>query len=240
MPVVEQGAPGHGNLAGLRPLADGHRRLYLVPSEEERLVNPIARRFVEGRQAYWNRDAIAAQKAFDEVLASDWKAVPEHQKKMLILQVREELDDWAGAIQQDPRLGLEESFSGRLKYARVRASFPERIVEFGTEPSPVPFELYRGQLVIVLAKMQGRNVRLMVDTGFSSTFVMADFAKEAGVQITDEIIRMSDSNSSSSQARLGLLGSLEVGGLAGASSRRLRGDALVQVWLAATDAPVRS
>jgi hypothetical protein len=194
-------------------LADAFSDLHLVPSEADRVTHPTARRFVEGRGAYWNRDTVAAVTAFEEVMAADWNEVSENGRKMLVLQAFEEARDWSGAAEAYQRLGLQDSHSARLRFMRTTASFPSRKLEFGTQATPITFDLHRGQLVILDARMEGRPVRLMVDTGFSSTFVTADFARQAGLLVTSEIIRMSDSNDSESPGRLALLGSMEVAGV---------------------------
>lgn len=213
VPRVRPGGPPDAEPAKLRSLPADRGDLHLVPSEASRVTHPVAQRFIEGREAYWNRNTQAAVSAFESVLEGDWPELSPNQRKMLLLQALEESGNWDEAATWYPRLGLQESHSARLKYARTMAAFPARSLEFTADAPPIPFTLQRDQLVIIEARMEGRPVRLMVDTGFSLTFVTADFAREAGVTITDEIIRMSDSNDSDSNGRLARLGVLEVGGL---------------------------
>lgn len=213
VPRVTPGGPPDAVPARLRPLPSDRGDLHLIPSEASRVTHPVAQRFIEGREAYWNRNTQAAVSAFEKVLEGDWPKLTPNQRKMLLLQALEESGNWDEAATWYPRLGLQESHSARLKYARTMAAFPARSLEFTTDAPAIPFTLQRDQLVIIEARMEGRPVRLMVDTGFSLTFVTADFAREANLTMTDEIIRMSDSNDSDSEGRLGRLGVLEVGGL---------------------------
>ena len=212
-PRATPGVPPDPLTHGLRPLPAERGDLYLIPSEADRVTHPVAQRFIEGREAYWNRDTAAAVSAFEKVLEGDWPKLTPNQRKMLVLQALEESGNWSEAATWYPRLGLEESHSARLRHARTMASFPARTLEFHVDAPSVPFTLQRDQLVIIEARMEGRPVRLLVDTGFSLTFVTADFAREAGVTVTDEIIRMSDSNDADSNGRLARIGVLEVGGL---------------------------
>lgn len=212
-PRATPGGPPDPVAAGLRPLRAERGDLHLIPSAADRVTHPVAQRFIEGREAYWNRDTAAAVSAFEKVLEGDWPKLTPNQRKMLLLQALEESGNWSEAATWYPRLGLEESHSARLRYARTMASFPGRTLEFASDAPSIPFTLQRGQLVIIEARMEGRPVRLLVDTGFSLTFVTADFAREARVTVTDEIIRMSDSNDADSNGRLARIGVLEVGGL---------------------------
>ena len=212
-PRVTSGGPPDADPAGLRPLRAERGDLHLVPCETNRVTQPVARHFIEGREAYWNRDTPAAVSAFEKVLEGDWPKLTPNQRKMLLLQALEESGQWNEAATWYPRLGLEQSHSARLRYARTMAAFPPRSLEFTAEEPPIPFTLQRDQLVIIEARMEGRPVRLMVDTGFSLTFVTADFARTSGMTVTDEIIRMSDSNDADSEGRLARLSTLELGGL---------------------------
>lgn len=212
-PRVSSGGPPVADVTRLRPLRAERGDLHLVPSATNRVTHPVAQRFIEGREAYWNRNTPAAVAAFEKVLEGDWPKLTPNQRKMLVLQALEEAGQWDEAATWYPRLGLEESHSARLRHARTMASFPPRSLNFTAEAATIPFTLQRDQLVIIEARMEGRPVRLMVDTGFSLTFVTADFARKSGMTVTDEIIRMSDSNDADSEGRLARLDTLELGGL---------------------------
>ena len=139
--------------AGLRPLRAERGDLHLVPSETNRVIHPVAQRFIEGREAYWNRDTPAAVSAFEKVLEGDWPKLTPNQRKMLLLQALEESGNWNEAATWYPRLGLEESHSARLRYARTMAAFPARSLQFTADAPPIPFTLQRDQLVIIEARM---------------------------------------------------------------------------------------
>lgn len=200
---------------GLRPLRAGHPLLAWAPEQDPALTTPALARYAEAREAVWNRQAPIAAEGFAALLASASPAPvpPTNHLRHLVLQSHELVGDWAGSLTWYGRLGMEADHPHRREFARTLAAFPARTLEWEVGSRPIPFELHRGHLVIIGARMQGRPVRLLVDTGFTLSFVTAGFAAANGVQVSDETIRISDANSSDSQGRLARVDLMELGPL---------------------------
>lgn len=204
--------PNPGSVAAL---PDGHEDLIWVPQEASRLQTATGSRFANARESFWNRKAREAAEAFASLLesAAPTPAPSTNQLRNLVLQSHEAAGDWAGSLPWYGRFGLGETHPSRRQFARTLAAFPTRSLEWDGGEAGIPFDLHRDHLVIIHARMQGRPVRLLVDTGFTSTFVVERFAASNGVQRAQAYIRMSDSNSSDSRGQLGRLDLLEVGPL---------------------------
>ncbi len=194
-------------------LPEGHEDLLWVPQEAGRLQTDAATRFAEARQWFWNRKAHEAARAFASMLESPTPAPSTNQLRNLLLQSHEATGDWAGSLPWYGHFALAETHPSRRQFAQTMAAFPSRSLEWDNSGAGIPFDLHRDHLVIINARMQGQPVRLLVDTGFTSTFVVNRFAASNGVQTAQAYIRLSDSNSSHSRGQLARLDLLEVGPL---------------------------
>ena len=204
--------PDRGSIAAL---PEGHEDLLWVPQEAGRLQTAAATRFAAARESSWNRKPHEAAEAFASLLESPAPApAPStNQLRNLVLLSHEANGDWAGSLPWYGRFGLAETHPYRRQFAQTMAALPHRTLEWDATDAAIPFDLHRDHLVIIDARMQGRAVRLLVDTGFTSSFVVDRFATSNGVQTMQAYIRLSDANSSHSRGQLGRLDLLEVGPL---------------------------
>lgn len=199
--------------ARLAPLAETRGDLHLVAAEAGRFGDGATRRFIEAREAYWNADTAEAVRAWEELGALGWKQVPEPVRQGWILQAWEDAGDWARSLPYYRRFGWEESHAPRKHLAEQLARLPRRSLHWDLPVVSFPFELHGGQLVIVGARVNGRPARLLVDTGFSSTFLTLEFARLAGVEMVRGRVAMADANGSSRGGGMGRVEHLQLGGL---------------------------
>lgn len=212
--TVERREPPALVEAGLKPLPERHPDRVWVPQEAVRSGVEADREFARAREAYWDRRTGEAVAGFERLLGSGWDRIPRAGLCGLILQCHEDDRDWAGVEACHARLGLEATHGERLRFMRRMAAWRAPAMEWAGPVAEMPIELRRGQLVTVPGRIHGRDVRLLVDTGFSWSFVVEDLARGAGVEITEETIALSDANNRESAGRLGRLDLLELGGLA--------------------------
>ncbi|HUR59472.1 MAG TPA: retropepsin-like aspartic protease, partial [Opitutaceae bacterium] len=167
-------------------------------------------KWAAAREAFWNYDTDQAVKLLREL--REEKVVNDDHFADLVRQCYASSGRWLDAAAIYAELGSEQDHSELLQYLRFRAGLPEMELAFAAGAAPVPFALKHGALVTVQAEINGRPARLLVDTGCGMTWVAESFARQAGVQIFEQTISLSDSNGRERPVPVGQVQRLQVGG----------------------------
>jgi hypothetical protein len=203
------------------PVGSSHPRVSLSPALKTNLLwhawplpeghDPLDARFREAREALWNYDTTKATNLFRSLLDQPRPPIPVATLKQLIAQCHELDGDWAAAAQAYEEMGLAKVRPGSIRHARLLAEKPHRSIRFSGEATPLPFELVRGQWVLVSVQVGSVRGRFLMDTGFSTTLLTKAFARSVGVEELDSFAQIEDGNGRVRRAPWGFVPELRLG-----------------------------
>lgn len=206
-------SPAPAPLVSLPTLNTARVEPRLVPAERPALSTESERRFAAAREAFWNRETEAAVdllRGLSQEAPS--KSDARHLQRLMVDCYQED-----GRWEEARKLLVDSSqTAGQRKqkvFAEFMAGLPARSLVFGTNASPVTFELRRGQWVVARVRINGLEAIALIDTGFSMSLVTENFARRAGIELFAQTIELSDANDSGRQVRVALVQELELGGL---------------------------
>jgi hypothetical protein len=184
----------------------------VVVSERGALETPVEKQFAAAREAFWNRETDTAVVLWRGLLTNS--VSPQEQKHFQHLIVGAYAADrrWAEARSALEEFGFATKSSNYLSQLRFFEGLPPQSIRFAAS-ADIPFELRLGQLVRAKARINGIDANVLVDTGFTETFITDEFARRAEVEVFSQSINLVDINRSKSSAKLGLIRELEFGGL---------------------------
>jgi hypothetical protein len=70
---------------------------------------------------------------------------------------------------------------GAAVFAQEHGHLPPPQITFAAHPQPIPFELFRGNRIVIPARINGRETPVLLDTGASATTVDKAFARSIGL-----------------------------------------------------------
>ncbi|MBL9129270.1 MAG: clan AA aspartic protease, partial [Verrucomicrobiales bacterium] len=187
-------------------------------SEAGRIQTEPERTLVRAREAYWDGRTDDALRLWRDLLATPSRTrVPADALRWWMIVACEDAERWGEALRLAAEFGFDRSHPARFGLARALEQEPARELEFEGGGTPHAFALEAGHWVVVRARVNGVEARLLVDTGFSLTLIASDFADRAEVRRLGASVTISDAHGRSRPADVGLLESLSV---AGAAARR--------------------
>jgi hypothetical protein len=221
----------------LSALADDDPRLGMVLSEQDRFASvPRIQKFFAAREAFWNNDTDLAVRLFRELRDED--VIEADHMQDLVFECYRRSERWTDLVAFLTSSGGDESSSGALRFAKAMAALPPREIRFAPEPTPVPMSLRLGTWVVVDAYINGVKARVMLDTGFSMSWVAARFARRAGIEVKPHEVSLRDVNGRERATPIALVRELRVAGLTARQSPVTVGSSFLLEYGVGVDAVV--
>lgn len=196
------------------PAVDTNRvEIALVPAAQSSLIADADRRFAAAREAFWNRDTVAAEALLRGLLPDAKSDSFARLLQRLIADCQAEDGKWGEAVARWEEFKLTDHDPDYYRHALFMAGLPERAFAFATNALPVSFDLRLGQLVVTTVRINGHEAMALIDTGFSMSFVTEEFSERCGLKTFAQTIPLTDANGNDRAVKLGLVEQLEVGGL---------------------------
>ena len=221
--------------AGSLPvLPDDDSRRALVLSDRDRITEPELQKFIAAREAFWNYETDTAVQLFRELRHEN--AISADHFHDLVFECYRRSERWTDLVAFLTAAGLEESWAGALRFAKFMAALPPRELEFAVDARAAPMKLRLGTWVVADGEINGMKARVLLDTGFSMTWVSKRFARRAGIQLTSQTISVLDVNGRKRSEPIALAREFRVAGLTARQSPVVVGPSLMLEYRIGVDA----